>query len=257
MKSEPQQTAKFAPAYIGKAAPPISIGLPVYNGERYLQRCLRSVVSQSMTDFELVIADNCSTDSTEEICRELARQDPRVRYLRRDRNVGLIQNHNRLVWETNGELMAYVAADDEYCPLRLERLAQSLGSSPNAILAFSDVTEIDEKGAAIGSWHNECRTDHPVPGVRLYELYAKPHYAYQFFGLIRKKVLIRTMLHSPLLCGDRILLAELALNGPFVAVPEELLLHRTHRQQTNRNVDTREYYKANSTRPVRIVLPNV
>src|ERR1044072_4547572 len=71
---------------VGRAEPPIGVGMPVYNGEPYLEGALRSVLSQKGVDFELVIADNCSTDGTEELCRELARTDPRVRYLRGERN---------------------------------------------------------------------------------------------------------------------------------------------------------------------------
>ena len=66
----------------GGRRPPVSVGLPVYNGERYVAEALASLLAQDYTDFELVIGDNGSTDATEEICRAVARGDDRVRYLR-------------------------------------------------------------------------------------------------------------------------------------------------------------------------------
>src|SRR5947208_2594281 len=111
---DPRQLSRPAPGLVGRASPPIGVGLPVYNGEPFLARSITSLLAQQDADFELVIADNASTDGTEEICREFARTDPRVRYLRRDTNVGVIENHNRIVHETTGEFFSFAAADDEY-----------------------------------------------------------------------------------------------------------------------------------------------
>jgi glycosyltransferase involved in cell wall biosynthesis len=60
------------------ATPPISIGMPVYNGERYLPEALDSTLAQTFGDFELIICDNASTDRTEEICRDYAARDRRI-----------------------------------------------------------------------------------------------------------------------------------------------------------------------------------
>jgi glycosyltransferase involved in cell wall biosynthesis len=57
----------------------LSIGLPVYNGEKFLEKCLDSLLAQTFSDFELIISDNASTDNTEAICRTYAAQDQRIR----------------------------------------------------------------------------------------------------------------------------------------------------------------------------------
>jgi glycosyltransferase involved in cell wall biosynthesis len=68
--------------------PKISIGLPVRNGEEYLEESIDSILAQTFTDFELIISDNASTDRTEAICRAYAAKDRRIRYYRNPVNIG-------------------------------------------------------------------------------------------------------------------------------------------------------------------------
>ena len=75
--------------------PRVSIGLPVYNGENYVTEAIGSLLAQTFTDFELIISDNGSTDSTPEICRDFAKRDSRVRYFRHEVNQGAAWNFNR------------------------------------------------------------------------------------------------------------------------------------------------------------------
>ena len=79
------------------AAPRLTIGLPVYNGENYLAESLDSLLGQSYEDFELIISDNASTDGTADICRRYEKQDSRIRYIRLPHNIGLAPNHNFVV----------------------------------------------------------------------------------------------------------------------------------------------------------------
>ena len=88
-------------------APRLTIGLPVYNGEKYVAESLEALLGQSFTDFELIISDNASTDSTGDICRRYEKQDSRVRYFRQPRNIGLAPNHNFVVEQARGELFKW------------------------------------------------------------------------------------------------------------------------------------------------------
>ena len=96
------------------AAPRLSVGLPVYNGENYLAESIEALLGQTYEDFELIISDNASTDSTADICRRYAKQDSRIRYIRQPRNIGLSPNHNFVLQEARGELFKWAAADDLY-----------------------------------------------------------------------------------------------------------------------------------------------
>ena len=82
--------------------PLVSIGMPVFNGDRYLEKALDSILEQTLDDFELVICDNASTDRTGEICRDYAARDRRIRYLRDDTNIGAHPNYNRTFAEARG-----------------------------------------------------------------------------------------------------------------------------------------------------------
>src|SRR5260370_3152132 len=77
------------------STPKVSIGLPVYNGEQFLESALNSLLSQTFGDFELIISDNASTDRTKEIAQSIAAMASRVRYSRNLQNMGLVPNFDR------------------------------------------------------------------------------------------------------------------------------------------------------------------
>jgi len=248
---------KQTAALIRLAPAPIAIGLPVHNGEPYLRTALRALLDQTGVDFELWIGDNCSTDGTEEICREAARNDKRVRYRRRARNLGSTGNHNLLVRETANQYFTWAAADDAYEPDRLAKMHAALCEQQDAVLAFTWARQIDANGETVGAWHNPCRTGHPDPVVRLRDLIRLQHENYHCYGLYRRDVLSRTHLLPPVKNNDRILIAELALYGRFVEISEELLLHRLHDGRLTQSTSSRDWYRTQRTDTRRIVLPNV
>src|SRR5215469_10542482 len=128
------------------ATPRLSIGLPVYNGERYLAESIEALLGQTYTDFELVISDNASTDSTGDICRRYEKEDSRVRYFRQPRNIGLAPNHNYVVEQARGELFKWAANDDLYARDLVERCVAALDEHPDVVLAHSWTARIDTSG---------------------------------------------------------------------------------------------------------------
>src|ERR1051325_3578852 len=112
----------------------VSIGLPVYNGARYLAPTLDAILAQTYTDFELIISDNASTDGTETICRDYAARDPRIRYLRQPQNIGAPPNHNFLVEQARGELFKWAAHDDLFGPKLIECCVRALDERPEYVL---------------------------------------------------------------------------------------------------------------------------
>ena len=111
--------------------PVVSIGLPVYNGEKALARVIDSVLNQTYADFELIISDNASSDSTEEICREYAERDRRIRYVRHSENYGAYWNIHYLVTVARGEYFT-LQADDDFRPFgNIEKNLRFLINNPN------------------------------------------------------------------------------------------------------------------------------
>ena len=144
------------------AVPRLSIGLPVYNGERHIGEALESLLGQTYEDFELIVSDNASTDSTSEICLRYARQDRRIRYIRQERNIGLIPNHVFLIEQARGELFKSAAHDDLYGRDLLLRCVQALDDDPNAVLAHPWSAMVDSSGSLVGTFGPGAALDAPA-----------------------------------------------------------------------------------------------
>ena len=129
-----------------RAAPRLSIGLPVYNGEKYLAESLDALLGQSYEDFELIISDNASTDGTAGICRRYMKQDSRIRYIYQPRNIGAAPNHNFVVGQARGELFKWASHDDLYAHDLLKCCVDALDEYPHIVLAHSWTALIDGSG---------------------------------------------------------------------------------------------------------------
>src|ERR1700755_2990081 len=130
--------------------PTLSVGLPVYNGERYLARAIDSLLNQDFEDFELIISDNGSSDRTEAICREAAARDPRVCYFRSEQNRGATWNFRRVFELSQGEFFKYAAYDDECYPTMLRRCMEAMvEGGPDVALVYTRSETIDEDSAVI------------------------------------------------------------------------------------------------------------
>ncbi|EKD84376.1 MAG: glycosyl transferase family 2 [uncultured bacterium] len=116
----------------------VTIGLPVYNGEKYVEQAIKSVLSQTFTNFKLIISDNASSDRTEEICRGFAATDCRITYLRRDSNLGAINNFQSILESTDSEYFMWLASDDMLIPNFLDRAVATLDQDTGCGLVFCD-----------------------------------------------------------------------------------------------------------------------
>jgi glycosyltransferase involved in cell wall biosynthesis len=235
--------------------PRLSVGLPVYNGEKYICEAIDTLLAQTYGDFELIISDNASTDATEEICRTYVRQDPRVRYLRQPRNIGLSPNHNFVADQARGELFKWAAADDLYGPELLRSCVEALDKHPEAVLAHSWTAAVDAAGNVTQAYSYPLKTDSPrppdrfrsflfgcsgmfeAPGSASRRLIRVDHdgilRACDEYGVIRTSVLRavkpRGSYHDP----DRILITELLLRGTFRIVPDWMYFRRDHDERAH------------------------
>ena len=99
-----------------RGRPGISIGMPVFNGEKYLREAISSILSQTFENFELIISDNASTDRTESICRDFAGRDPRVTYVRQPLNLGSLRNFEFVLKSASADFFMWAACDDVWSP---------------------------------------------------------------------------------------------------------------------------------------------
>jgi glycosyltransferase involved in cell wall biosynthesis len=232
-------------AVSGNPFPRLSIGLPVYNGERFLARALDSLLAQTFRDFEIIIGDNASSDSTLQICRAYARRDRRVRYIRNPRNLGSIANFNRVFELSKAPLFKWAAHDDLHRETYLESCIRLLDEHPDTVLAHTDTAFIDENGELFPFDPKTGNYVDPKTGVRemadsveigdsasaverFWQVLSQARWGSHIFGVIRRQSIMQTRLHANFYSSDRVLLAELALLGRFRSSRESLFLKRLH-----------------------------
>lgn len=208
--------------------PRVSIGLPVYNGEKFLAQALDSILSQSFDDFEVIIADNASTDRTAEICQIYAARDPRICYHCNETNIGAAANFNLTVAMAQGEYFKWAAHDDILDPTFLQRCVDILDSNASTVLVYSKSRIIDEEGKSVLDYDVHLRTDSPRPQDRFHDLLWVTHRCYQVFGMMRLDVLKKTLLIEPYAASDRVLLIGMCLFGDFYEIPDYLFFPRKH-----------------------------
>ena len=207
--------------------------MPVYNGERYIEETLRSLLAQDFKDFELIITDNASTDRTEEICRQFAAREPRIRYVRNERNLGAAANYNLGLSLATGEYFKWCAHDDLLSPNCIGALVNALDQDPGAIAAFPRTQCIDEMGTAIPMVGEQLPDGRGLsPAQRFMRGIHQGGTMFEIFGLYRRDILRKTMLHLPYYGSDRALLAEIAILGEFVRVPTATFFNREHRTRS-------------------------
>ena len=221
--------------------PRVSIGLPVYNGENFLEAALVSLLNQTYEDFELIISDNASSDRTEEICRSYISKDKKIKYFRSDTNRGAAFNFNRILELSSGEYIKWAAHDDVVADRFLEKAVSVLDRDPAVVLCLSKVKFIDEQGAILDQYNYRSRGLSIRADERFCDLVISTHVNTEIFGLIRASALKRTP-HGGYAGSDRVLIGELALIGRFYEVPEYLSFHREHSQRaSNLHRDLRSY----------------
>jgi glycosyltransferase involved in cell wall biosynthesis len=213
--------------------PRVAIGLPVYNGERYVADAIESILAQTYTEFELVISDNASEDGTEAICREFAHRDRRVRYHRSEKNVGAAPNFNRcLELAPSTEYFKWSAHDDLISETFLERCVEALDEDPARAVAFAAIDFVDAERQLIGRQKRpDLSLDSPDPAARVrrfVELTLEATDLYwAYYGLIRRGTL-RTNPNESYIASDQVVVFELALRGKLFQVPEARFMRREH-----------------------------
>ena len=126
--------------------PVVSVGIPVHNGERTIKNSIESILAQSLRDIEIIISDNCSCDSTPEICQKYASSDSRIKYFRQSKNIGATLNFKFVLEKAEGIYFTWLAADDtrsqDFLELNVKALDENkayvASTSPNRFEGVSN-----------------------------------------------------------------------------------------------------------------------
>lgn len=229
------------------SVPLVTIGIPVYNGERYLARALDAALAQTHQAIEIIVSDNGSTDGTEAICRAYAARDPRIRYVRQPCNLGAYGNFEFLVGEATGDYFCWQAADDDMAPDYASILAGHLERHCDWAVVGSDVRVIDEAGRPVrvetipSIRAKRVEVDWPAVRREYMRYYIDNRYLL-VYGLFRARWLKQVSLSAfgrlAEVAGVEIpLLAQVAAYGKTVSVPEVLKTYREHGASTYQGLD--------------------
>lgn len=209
--------------------PPIlvSIGLPVFNGEDFLAEALESILAQDFENFELIIADNASTDDTQNICQRYAKKDDRITYIRHPKNMGAAKNYNYVVHVARGTYFKWAAHDDVLAPGFLSACLTGFAQADDKTMlvyprfAFTDVT--------LTPLEQHFRSIHAVAdrtSVRIWQTLSGFDRVTSIFGLFRRDLLTRTKLIDVYAGSDFDLLLETGLIGKIVRLDGDVLFMR-------------------------------
>jgi len=219
------------------SSPRVSIGVPVYNGQKYIRFTLDSLLAQTFTDFEIIVTDNCSTDPTPQIVAEYAARDPRVKYFVNSENIGPARNYNRSIELAKGEYFKWNPADDVCDPTFIEKCVNVLDADPSVVLVYPRTNVIDQNGTVVDKYGYEIDFDDPRPQVRLSRMMHvnhKLHGAHELYGLMRTAQLRKTPGFRTHVRGDSVLLARLALLGRMRRIEEFLFFNRDHTDRSSK-----------------------
>lgn len=236
--------------------PLVSIGVPVHNGERFLGQALGSLLAQTVSNLELIVSDNASTDATRAICEAFARRDARVRYLRQPANIGAPRNWNAVVAAARGDFFKWASASDVCSPVLLERCIGALQAQPEAVLCYGHTRLIDEDDRPLRVVESDIDVNEPSPSERFRRVCTELQMNNAQCGVIRLEVLRRTALDRPYPSGDMALTAELALHGRLRLLPEVLVCRR-HSKSTftamMSPLEVQRVYDPQATAPMRLI----
>jgi len=208
-------------------SPKVTIGLPVYNGARYLEGAIEALLAQDMPDFDLVVSDNASTDATPEILAAFAAREPRLRVIRQPQNIGASRNFTAVLDEARAPYFLWAAHDDRYAPSYLRKTLAAIEANPTAVLAVSQIRFVDSQGQELPEWKGFPNL-HTVglPRVeRLRQLFARTGW-YAIYGMARPEHFKLAGMDRQAFGNDVHALMRLLLLGDIVRVDETLFDYR-------------------------------
>lgn len=210
--------------------PLVSIGMTVYNAQRYVAQTIKSLLEQNHTNFELIISDNGSQDRSGEICREFAGKDKRISYIRNEHNVHPLQNAVPLLAKCTGEYFMWSADHDVYHPKFISSLVDVYKNEDESlVLAYPNACQIDHKNRAL----REVEEDIDTRGMPVVERFKKVLWGIScctpIYGLYRTSVLKKVQKPRWVIGPDIVFLPEYSLAGPFARHGETLFFWRQNR----------------------------
>jgi glycosyltransferase involved in cell wall biosynthesis len=224
----------------------VSIGLPVRNAGTRVAEVARSVLAQDHADLELLITDNASTDDTEEVCRELARNDTRISYHRQQQNIGLLNNFVYAIGAARGTYFRWIGDDDRLEPAFVRRCLEAFEADPRLLLVTTAISYTGPDGevqsaeyTGPGAGRKGLDSDDPVDRLtEMLRLLNQSHLVIDpLYGMVRRAK-VAAIPRRNMLREDEVFATKLALAGPWQHL-NEVLAHRVWKHEPTKVIGPR------------------
>jgi len=207
--------------------PLVSIGLPVYNGEKHLREALDSLLAQTYTNFELIISDDASTDKTFQICKEYELKDKRISVYKNKRNLGSIENFKIVLRKTKGEFFSWAGDHDLWHPEWLQEHVHVLKKHIEIVLVYPHTVRISGTGENLHVSPPVFDTFGLCVKERIKAIYSRGvGFGNMIYGLFRRDALFKVGIYRDFLIPDVLLLWELSLFGSYKQINQEFWFRR-------------------------------
>lgn len=213
--------------------PLVTIGLPVYNGERFVAHAIECLLAQTFRDFVVLVSDNASTDATGEICQKYASRDPRIRYERNPTNVGMAGNYNLTFSRARSKYFRWATSDDYADASMLADAVAVMEADPGISLCYPRAIFVDDEGRETGRWEDGLHLTQDDPVERFLAVVEGIGRVHHHLGLMRADCMRLTGLIARHVASDIGFVAEMALLGKFHQVPKYQFFRRLHEDSSS------------------------
>lgn len=235
--------------------PLVTVGMPVFNAERYVREAIDAILAQTYCNIELIISDNASTDRTPIICDEASSTDARVRIYHQPKNIGAPRNWNFLVGEARGKYFKWASASDICSDSFIAKCVGGLQDDPEIVLCYGYTQYLGEGGSDTEIFTGDKSIEFDRPSERFAAALGVGVNNIQQ-GLFRVSSLRQTRLDRLYPSGDLALMAELSLLGKFRLLPE-VLLYRRRTQSTFTSfltpLERARIYHPEASKPMKLI----
>ncbi len=210
-------------------APKVSLVMKVYNGEKYLRQAMDSILAQTFSDYEFLIIDDGSKDSSADIVRSYS--DERIRFIQNEKNMGLCATQNRVIGEAKGEYIAVMDCDDISYPTRFEKQVKYLDEHPKVMMCGSFRDDIvDEK---VSPFQQIMKLDHN--SLRFSLFFGNMFFTHSSI-MFRREVYEKEGLTygAAPIAEDYGIIIEMAKRYDVAMIPERLIAYRIYNQSTSK-----------------------
>jgi glycosyltransferase involved in cell wall biosynthesis len=220
-------------------SPLVSVGLPVYNGEKYIAEAIESILGQDFEKFELIISDNHSNDKTGEICDKYSKIDKRIRYIRLEENIGMKLNFMNVLGLATAPYFMWATHDDLHEKAFMGKCIKALQGDDSISLAYTQTKLLNADSQFLGIAKDYVKADQDNPVERFKSLIWQLGICNMVLGLFRTSLLRKSTSLNSSLFADTLLLAEVTLSGKIIQIPEQLFIRRFTRNYNYKSPDER------------------